>query len=749
MEGTNEIESHLRYLNLDLNNLPEILTQKIESEMLPARNYEEKKFKVYRYVPISQINILLTKANRANTIQEKWKMASPLYSYLVPEDEEGILKHALFLKMVQNMNIPEIDMIYEEQRRLNEEIPFKVKYSENYLWQIYYSEYSKKYYMVATIEDLDRSCLFYLIKEKIEYYRTGEDKLIFVPISYLDYSKRYFTKTQIADIEKYLWEFTKDWPFMYEVYDKNENMSFQIVGNTDVYEKINSSYKIKLETEEEASKFYKLIKALFILATEFPNRYQFEAKIAENGGLEFIFNSKVIDYEGLTKFIKEEFLKNKNEYEKQNQEVVKLNSKLEELKLIEKDKEEEYYIRQKQVAMYLECKKSFLGKIKYYFRGKKKKVKKSKEREVTEIVEDEQAEEEDQVYETKEFYTIEDLIGITKISDRVINENKNLEADIKAKEASIERLSKRAENAKKYIDEIEEHKKSIFEFWNFVSQDNVLGLNEGEEEEVKYQKIEKSFDYEEDIEELGKKLDKKNRKELSKEELDSLFISGTEILNDINELKNNQKEEFGESIERLKNEALKKEILFTSDDFDIFGGVSEDKTKIDVLGNTKHREIKKNKFKVLDITRNTNNEQYRAKLREINSTLESTIEKAEFGFKLNAFYASDMPLDTTNYNILYINPKNALKAVLEQEKINLYSIKLNEKAKAIALTNITYYDNKNMTLPLGMDVSDKVITDMSKLNLELKKQKLFRINQEIDDMIVKTKIICVYEYEVV
>ncbi len=48
-----------------------------------------------------------------------------------------------------------------------------------------------------------------------------------------------------------------------------------------------------------------------------------------------------------------------------------------------------------------------------------------------------------------------------------------------------------------------------------------------------------------------------------------------------------------------------------------------------------------------------------------------------------------------------------------------------------------------------MNVYDKIFVDMSKLALEPKKQKLFRINQELNDMEVKTKIICVYEYEVV
>ena len=77
----------------------------------------------------------------------------------------------------------------------------------------------------------------------------------------------------------------------------------------------------------------------------------------------------------------------------------------------------------------------------------------------------------------------------------------------------------------------------------------------------------------------------------------------------------------------------------------------------------------------------------------------------------------------------------------------MYNIKLNQETKAIALTNIAYFDNNNKTLPLGMNVSDKILVDMSRLKLELKKQKLFRINQEINELQVKTKIICVYEYE--
>lgn len=175
--------------------------------------------------------------------------------------------------------------------------------------------------------------------------------------------------------------------------------------------------------------------------------------------------------------------------------------------------------------------------------------------------------------------------------------------------------------------------------------------------------------------------------------------------------------------------------------------MSEDKTKINTLGNTKHREIQKSKFRILDITKNTTNEQYVKRLKEIITSLDKSIDKAKFDVKLSGFYASAESLNTKDYNILYINPKEALEDLKNYNKINLYCIKLNEESKGIALTNIAYYDNNNRTLPLGMNISNKILVDMSKLHLELKKQKLFRINQEIDEMRVETKIVCVYEYE--
>lgn len=78
--------------------------------------------------------------------------------------------------------------------------------------------------------------------------------------------------------------------------------------------------------------------------------------------------------------------------------------------------------------------------------------------------------------DNKEYYTIEDLIDITKVLDRTQNQIKDAKQDIKALENSIQRLDKKIKNAKSYIDEIDEHKKSIFEFWKFVDKDEPLRI---------------------------------------------------------------------------------------------------------------------------------------------------------------------------------------------------------------------------------------------------------------------------------
>lgn len=88
--------------------------------------------------------------------------------------------------------------------------------------------------MLVPTEDTDSSAFFYLLKKKLSKRVTGQ---VFVPIRNVSYSTNYLKKSEYEDIENYLWLFTKDWPFIYDVYDKEDNLSIQIVGETQVYGK--------------------------------------------------------------------------------------------------------------------------------------------------------------------------------------------------------------------------------------------------------------------------------------------------------------------------------------------------------------------------------------------------------------------------------------------------------------------------------------------------------------------------------
>ena len=72
-----------------------------------------------------------------------------------------------------------------------------------------------------------------------------------------------------------------------------------------------------------------------------------------------------------------------------------------------------------------------------------------------------------------------------------------------------------------------------------------------------------------------------------------------------------------------------------------------------------------------------------------------------------------------------------LNEFLEKEKnidkIYLYKIKLPKGTNYIAFSNIIFFDNKNMTLPLGMDLSNKILVDLSNVTINEKKSK--RINK--------------------
>lgn len=760
------IEDKLEYLGLELDNIPKKLKEFEPLEFRVSRFYDEKQYRQYRYIPVQDLQILLSPTNRLEELGEKYKKASPLYEYLDNEKEENILKYTTFLNMLKNFNIEDVENVEKEQNNLNREIPFKIKYQGNYLWQIYYSENTDKYFMIVPTEDTDYSTFFYILKKKIENKKNAK---IFVPVSNVKYSNKFWTKSAFEDMENYLWMFTKDWPLIYEVYDKNEELSIQIIGETNVYGKIKTPYKIELKTAKEANEFYKLVKALFILQTELPHYFNFTTNIDENCSLEIYLEDQKIQYKYMTSFIRDQYkvaLKSRKEIRSK---IRFYKKKLEELKQIAAEQDIEYIAKEKQISTFLECKKSFFGKVKYFFKYSKKSNKVRKEAEEQEYEEIEENNQEEQITQTqdtkqekkkipiKKVYTLEELLENYKELEKLETEMKNLLMDVNALKLKNKNMEKKIQNATKFIEEIDSHKKSIFEFWKYSNKDEMAVLPEGELEEVNViKRIEKIFDYEEDFEELGKKLDRMQRKNLSKEEIDATFIASTNVVEILNKIKTNNimPEDIEKSLKEIKKEAIDEKSL--AEEYDIFGNLIEDNTKVKKIKNKKHRELPRDKYNILDVNKNTKQIGYKLTLQSIIKNITSALEKGVIPENLPVYKAVlDDKLNNKEINVFNINPEEEIKDAMIEDgnKINLYKINVKEGTNGVAFTNIIFYDNQNKTLPLGMDLSTKLILNTAKLHLNLLSKKTFKVaklEDEKDDFSeVLVKDVEVYEYEIV
>ena len=736
----NSIEEKLEYLGLNLDKIPVSLKKFTPLDFRVPKFYDEKQYRQYRYIPIKDIQILLTPTNRLDEIEEKYKKASPLYEYLDQKNEENILKHTKFLSMLKEVKIEDIEKVEQEQENLNKKIPFKVKFEGNYLWQIYYSENTDQYFMLVPTEDADYSTFFYLLKKKLEKKRTTK---IFVPVRNVGYSSNYLKKSEFEDLENYLWLFTKDWPLIYEVYDKNNNLNIKIVGETEVYEKIKSVYCKTLETREQATEFYKLLKALFILQTELPDYFKFRTDIDKSGEIVFYHDNVQMEYEEISNWILEQYETGIEKIEIAKELITIKQKQLKQLQEEAAMQEIEYLAKEKQISTFLECKKTFLGKFKYYFKYSKKNKKSAKEmvkndenqlddlQKIDKKIEEKIA----KIKLKKKNYTIEELLELYKKLEKYEANLSNILMDINALKLKNKNRKKKIENATKFIEEIDSHKKSIFEFWRYSNKDEVAALAEGEIEEVSTtKKITKVFDYEEDLEKFGKTMDRIQRKVLNKDETDSIYLLSTNLIDILNKVKNNEvlPKEIESSLKELKKEATEEKMLTESEEFDIFGGMAQDRTKVSKINNKKHRELPKDKYSILEINKNTKQLGYKLALEKVIENVKTALEKVVVVEDLPVYKAIyDDKLEPQNINLFDINEETEMNKIIEQKgnKINLYRLALKKGTNAISYTNIIFYDNLNKTLPLGQDLSTNILIDTSKLDIKLDKETEFKMVQ--------------------
>ncbi len=726
-EDKDIIKEKLDYIGIDLQNIPEIIENPIPMEI---KETMEKENKVYKYVPIDKIQIWVTSENRNSTLKEKIAKALPLREFLEPSQDEQMENYANFIRMLNLSSEEEMEEIEEMQKQFAEEIPFEVKYENSFLWQIYYSEANDLYDMIVPADNPEYNEMFYIIKKQIEAEKSGKAEEIYVPVSNLKFRSDLLNRQEMNDIEKYLWLFAKEWPTIYEIYNRNSEASIQIVGETFCYEKIKSNYKNVLYNKEEANDFYRTVKALFILQTE-TNYYEFKTGINNQGEIIFFYKQSQIRYNNLPNFIREEYVNFCNLLNKEQEDKRELRATLRELKCLTNKLEKEYLLKQREIATYLQYKKSFIGRIRLFLKPKinLKEIVETKQ-------ENEKHEEEKEsipilkIKTEKSNYTIEDLIEIFNLYKKENNIIKNLNLDIEALENKNHSLKRKNENASLYINEINEHKKSIFEFWKFTNKDEQLALEEGNNTENITHKLKKTFEYKQDIEELGIQLDKIQRNNLAKEEQDAIFLADTELLYKINLIKNGKAEEIQKDLSLLKQKLLSEKEENHLEDFDIFGGLTEDRARIKKLADKKHREIEKNKIQILKINESTSIQDIEETLKLKEKELNEALKKIYAPVDLDLYKLVDKNFDISSneYLVLNMDEVETVEDSYEPE-FKLIKIRMKENMPVVFFTNIIYYNNKNNTLPIGMNLGTKALIDTSQFKFTLKENKtIIRIN---------------------
>ncbi len=178
----------------------------------------------------------------------------------------------------------------------------------------------------------------------------------------------------------------------------------------------------------------------------------------------------------------------------------------------------------------------------------------------------------------------------------------------------------------------------------------------------------------------------------------------------------------------------------------MFGGITEENTKIKMLGNNKHRETGKDKLKILDITKNMDLQEYRTKLQEILNNIKNSIIGAKDLIGIPVYIAINEKQELKGLQVCNLNIETVINQCNNNE-INLYKIKLKENTKVIYFSNIIYYDNYNKTLPLGMNVTEECLVDFDMYKLKQINKDDFRIISLQDEFKINTKKIYLHEYE--
>ncbi len=76
MNTNDNIIDKFKYIGLDLDNIPKSIREFEPLDYRPSKYNDEHVYKVYKYIDVNDIQILLTPTNRLSDIKEKYRKSS-------------------------------------------------------------------------------------------------------------------------------------------------------------------------------------------------------------------------------------------------------------------------------------------------------------------------------------------------------------------------------------------------------------------------------------------------------------------------------------------------------------------------------------------------------------------------------------------------------------------------------------------------------------------------------------------------
>ena len=85
-EELGQLNKNIKYIGLNLNDIPDFLKKNKIAECNLAKEYRDKTYKVYKYIDVNDIQIFITSAGSMSNIQNKCKEAKTIGEYLSNEE---------------------------------------------------------------------------------------------------------------------------------------------------------------------------------------------------------------------------------------------------------------------------------------------------------------------------------------------------------------------------------------------------------------------------------------------------------------------------------------------------------------------------------------------------------------------------------------------------------------------------------------------------------------------------------------